>query len=63
MQIPYGFPVASHLHKESSDRTYNISELTTRMLLPVVRVKLVSMHRPFSNCAGSLATSNHLPMN
>lgn len=44
-------------------RTYNTSELTTRMVLPVVRVKLLSMQRPFSNCAGSLATSNHLPMN
>lgn len=56
-------PLAPHFHRETTDRTYNTSELTTRMLLPVVRVKLVSMHRPFSNCAGSLATSNHLPMN
>lgn len=51
------------LHKEIADRTYSISELTTRMELAVVKVKLVSMHRPFSNWAGSLAISNHLPMN
>lgn len=63
MQISYHPPLAPHLHRETTDRTYNTSELTTRMALPVVRVKLVSMHRPFSNCAGSLATSNHLPMN
>lgn len=43
--------------------THRISELTTRMELSVRRVKLVSMQRPFSNWAGSLAISNHLPMN
>lgn len=60
MQI---FLLTPHLHKEIADRTHSISELTTRMELPVVKVKLVSMHRPFSNWAGSLAISNHLPMN
>lgn len=52
-----------HLHKEIADRTHSISELTTRMELPGVKVKLLSMQRPFSNWAGSLAISNHLPMN
>lgn len=57
------YPLTPHLHKEIADRTHSISELTTRMELLVVKVKLVSMQCPFSNWAGSLAISNHLPMN
>lgn len=58
--------ITSRFHdwtKKSARRTYSISELTTRINLSVFKVKLVSMHRPFSNWAGSLAISNHLPMN
>lgn len=52
-----------HLHTEFVDKTHRISELTTRIELPAVKVKLLSMQRPLSNWAGSLAISNHLPMN
>lgn len=58
--------ITSRLHictKKITDSTHSISELTTRMELSAFKVKLVSMHRPFSNWAGSLAISYHLPMN